>query len=281
MKTIGFVDYYLSEWHANNYPIWIREICERTGKQFCVKYAWAERDISPVDGRSTDEWCKAFGVEKCDTIEELCEKSDYILVLAPSNPETHLRLAEKVLPFGKRTYIDKTFAPDCATAQKIFAIAQKYSTPFFSSSALRFGTELGDVKSPVTVAVKGGGGNLPEYIVHQAEMVVKTLGLGVKSVVAEKLGDNHYLMKIGYGDERSATMEYRPDYGFEIAWKQANGEGGTRAIVSDMFVYLLESILRFYEDGKLPIDSAQTLEVMKIREAAVRSVERLGENISL
>ena len=134
MKTIGFVDYYLSEWHANNYPIWIREICERTGKQFCVKYAWAERDISPVDGRSTDEWCKAFGVEKCDTIEELCEKSDYILVLAPSNPETHLRFAEKVLPFGKRTYIDKTFAPDDQTAQKIFAIAQKYSTPFFSSS---------------------------------------------------------------------------------------------------------------------------------------------------
>ena len=24
MKTIGFIDYYLDEWHANNYPAWIR-----------------------------------------------------------------------------------------------------------------------------------------------------------------------------------------------------------------------------------------------------------------
>ena len=24
MKTIGFIDYYLSEWHANNYPDWIK-----------------------------------------------------------------------------------------------------------------------------------------------------------------------------------------------------------------------------------------------------------------
>ena len=28
MKTIGFVDYYISEWHANNYPVWIKKICE-------------------------------------------------------------------------------------------------------------------------------------------------------------------------------------------------------------------------------------------------------------
>ena len=202
-------------------------------------------------------------------------------MLAPSNPETHLRLAEKVLPFGKRTYIDKTFEPDYETAQKIFAIAQKYGTPFFSSSALRFGTELGEVKNPVTVAVKGGGGNLPEYIVHQAEMVVKTLGLGAKSVVTEQLGDNHYSIKIGYKDERSATMEYRPDYPFAIEWETKDGQKRNAEIVSDMFVYLLENILRFYEDGELPFDSAQTLEVMKIREAAVYGMGKLGEAIEL
>ena len=28
MKTIGFVDYYISEWHANNYPAWIKQVCE-------------------------------------------------------------------------------------------------------------------------------------------------------------------------------------------------------------------------------------------------------------
>ena len=125
MKTIGFIDLYLSEWHANNYPEWIRQACEKSGDDFVVKYAWAEEDVSPVDGVTTDEWCEKYGVEKCNSIAEVCEKADYILVLAPSNPETHLRYAKEVLKYKKNTYIDKTFAPDYATAKEIFDIAKK------------------------------------------------------------------------------------------------------------------------------------------------------------
>ena len=100
MKKIGFVDLYISEWHANNYPAWIKSAVEKLGLDYKVAYAWAMEEVSPVDGRTTDEWCEAFGVEKCDTLEELCEKSDVILLLAPSNPEVHLALAERVFPFG-------------------------------------------------------------------------------------------------------------------------------------------------------------------------------------
>ena len=39
MKTIGFIDYYVSEWHANHYPIWIRELASKTGREYTVKYA--------------------------------------------------------------------------------------------------------------------------------------------------------------------------------------------------------------------------------------------------
>ncbi|MBR6762875.1 MAG: hypothetical protein IKM13_03900 [Clostridia bacterium] len=117
MKKIGFVDLYISEWHANNYPAWIKSAAEKLGLDYKVAYAWAMQEVSPVDGRTTDEWCEAFGVEKCDTLEELCEKSDVILLLAPSNPEVHLALAERVFPFGKPTYVDKTFAPDLDTAK--------------------------------------------------------------------------------------------------------------------------------------------------------------------
>ena len=112
MKTIGFVDYYISEWHANNYPAWIKEAAEKLGVDYAVSYAWAEEYVSPVDKRNTDEWCRDFGVERCESIAELCEKSDFIIVLAPSNPEKHLAYASEVLKYGKRTYVDKTFAPD-------------------------------------------------------------------------------------------------------------------------------------------------------------------------
>lgn len=120
MKTIGFVDYYVSEWHANNYVDWIRQANEKLGTDYVVKYVWAEKDVSSFDGRTTDQWCKDFGVEKCSSIEELCEKADNIMILAPSDPDTHLRFAEKVLKYGKNTYIDKTFAPNYETAKKIF-----------------------------------------------------------------------------------------------------------------------------------------------------------------
>ena len=144
MKTIGLVDYYISEWHANNYPKWIKEICEEQGEDIVIKYAWAEEYVSKVDGKNTDEWCKEFNVEKCDTIKELCDKSDYIMILAPSDPDKHLGYAEEVFKYanGKNVYIDKTFTPDYQTAVKIYELADKYGIKFFTSSALRYATEI-------------------------------------------------------------------------------------------------------------------------------------------
>ena len=142
MGKIGFIDYYISEWHANNYPKWFEMANQKLGTDFKLSYAWAEKDISPVDGVSTDEWCEKFGVERCGSIAELCEKSDCIVLLAPSDPQTHLEYAKQALLFGKPTYIDKTFAPDFNTAKEIFEIAQRYNTPFFSTSALRYASEL-------------------------------------------------------------------------------------------------------------------------------------------
>lgn len=124
MKTIGFVDYYLGEWHADNYPAWIRQANAALGEDFTLAYAWAELDRSPVNGVTTEEWCAQNGVQRCRTLSELCEKAEYILVLAPSDPEKHLGYAREVLRYRKNTYIDKTFAPDYATAAEIFTIAQ-------------------------------------------------------------------------------------------------------------------------------------------------------------
>ena len=36
MKKIGFIDYFLSQWHANNYPAWIKEANEKLGTDFEV-----------------------------------------------------------------------------------------------------------------------------------------------------------------------------------------------------------------------------------------------------
>ena len=219
MKSIGLIDYYISEWHANNYPVWIREICEKNGAQFEVKYAWAETDVSPVDGRTTDQWCEAFGVEKCASIGELCEKSDYIIILAPSNPEKHLGYAKQALKYKKNTYIDKTFAPNYATAKQIFDIAAEYGTRFFSTSALRYGTELDDLTGAKNIVTTGGGSSIEEYIIHQAEMVIKLTNKEPLSVRVERQG-GQYLCHAELEGGSKATMIFAVGLPFTVCAEQ-------------------------------------------------------------
>ena len=283
MKKIGFVDYYISEWHANNYPTWMKNACEKLGLDFEVAYAWAEIDKSPVDGVTTDEWCEKNGVQKCDTIEELCEKSDMIVILAPSNPETHLRFAEKVLPYGKRTYIDKTFTPDYATAKKIFEIAEKSGAKFFSTSALRYAEELPyydtlkDVKSAI---ITGPGGSFEEYIIHQVEMLVNILKKKPTRAKVETVG----LTSEGtvmYEDGSRAKLIYSPRYPFTVYADDGVESGEQKPIVSGYFPALMENILKFFDTGVLPFDSQQTLDCMNIREALIKGLENDGQWIEL
>ncbi|MBR2885298.1 MAG: Gfo/Idh/MocA family oxidoreductase [Clostridia bacterium] len=275
MKTIGFIDYYISEWHANNYPLWIKEICEKEGKDFCIKYAWAEEYVSPVDGRNTDEWCKEFGVERCETIEELCEKCDHILILSPSNPEKHLGYAEVALKYKKNTYIDKTFAPDYDTAKKIFDIAEENGTKFFSSSALRFAEELDEFKGSKSIISFGYGSSFEEYIIHQIEMVQKIAEEKPVAVKVEKQYEQ-YFTTIEYENGKKATMVFADAFPFQIYGKKDGEDGVYKTMQSPYFKNLLSDILRFYESGEVSFDTEQTLSVMKIREAAIKGKEDLG-----
>ena len=87
MKKIGFVDYYLSEWHANNYPKWIKEQSEILGVPFKVAYAW--EDKAKEGGLSGKEWCEKFGAERCATIDELKEKTQFIRITSAGLIESH------------------------------------------------------------------------------------------------------------------------------------------------------------------------------------------------
>ena len=132
MKKIGFIDYYLDEWHANNYPALIKEI---SGGELEVTCAYAVID-SPIGGMTTDQWCEKYAIPRCNSIEEVIAQSDLLGVLSPDNCEKHEELCQLPLRSGKPTYIDKTFAPSLDEARQIFSIAEKHGTPFFSSSAL-------------------------------------------------------------------------------------------------------------------------------------------------
>lgn len=280
MKKIGFVDYYISEWHANNYPAWIQEANENLGLDYKVAYAWAEKDISPVDGVSTDQWCEKMGVERCASIADLCEKSDVIVVLAPSNPEKHLQYAKEVLPYGKWTYIDKTFAPDLATAQEIFKIADEYHTPFFSSSALRYSEELAEIRDARNIILTGSGCSLEEYVIHLVEMAVLLLKSPARKVKVDHFGKQRICSVIAENGAKSAIV-YSPALSFSVTAENSEGEIAHKTITSAFFVNLIADMLRFFEEGTVSFDVQETLEIMKLRDGILKADLTEGEWIDL
>ena len=271
MKTIGFIDYYISEWHANNYPEWIKNACARLGVEYEVKYAYASLDVSPVDGVTTDEWCEKFGAQLCSSLEELCEKSDYIMILAPSDPEKHLPLARTVLKYGKPTFIDKTFAPNSAESDEMFALAEKYGTKFFSTSALRCATELEKFEGVTNLMVTGGGSNLPEYSVHIIEMAVSLLQDPVKRVMMEAKSQMRFCHAETVSG-KTATLCYMPGFGYSVAGELPDGKCRHKMITSAFFNVLMGKIITFFEtNGEYPFDPAETLEVMRVRDAVLKA----------
>lgn len=280
MKHIGFIDYYLSEWHANNYPAWIERLNAEAGTDYRVSYAWGELDVSPVDGVDSATWCERNGVTLCKSIAEVCEKSDVLVILAPSNPQTHLAYAQAVLPYGKPTYIDKTFAPDSATAEKIFALAEAHGTPFFSTSALRYAAALQEFADPRHLMITGGGSNLPEYVIHLVEMVICLQQAPAQSVQVVRQGSQR-ICHVDHADGCKTTLLYSPALSYTITAEDASGTPRHAAVASGFFDGLMVDMLRFFESGKPPVPVAETRAVMQLRDAILAADAAPGSVVTL
>ena len=277
MKKVGFIDLFINEWHADNYPKWIEEVSKKLGYDYKVCYCYAPVDVSPVNGKTTNEWCATQNAEKCASIKELCEKCDNIAILAPSNPEVHLELAKETFKYasGKNIYIDKTFAPDLNTAKEIYNLAKEYNVNIFSTSALRYASELYDFENEKEIVSIGGGGLFEEYCIHQVEIIVRVMGVGAQKVKVESAYTDGFIADIVYSDGRKAQLNYDRSSDFYVTVTTKNGTTEKRHLASDYFKNLLEKIVIFFETGKTDFDKEQTLEVMKIREGAVKGSTNL------
>lgn len=285
VKTIGFIDYFLDEWHANQYPAWLRRWAAELNLNWDVAYGWA--DIDKPGGLSTEQWCKTHGVQRAESLEELVERSDAMIVLSPDHPEHHVRLAELALRSGKPTYIDKTFAPDRAAAVDLFERAEAGGTPLFSTSALRYAEQI--IAANATVGANDishlavtGPGAFENYAVHQLEMIVTLLGTKatrLKSLSAPN-GGRHLLIE--FEGDRQATFLQINNAPFQFMI-QPRGEADGLIVpeCSDFFPGLMKEMLHFFESGKPPVPREQTLAVMALLDAGRAALERRDEWIQV
>ncbi|MEK3888013.1 Gfo/Idh/MocA family oxidoreductase [Bacillus sp. FSL K6-3431] len=276
MKKIGFIDYYLDEWHANNYPAWIRENAAAAKRNCDVAYAWAE--IDQPSGLDTESWCRQYQVQMLSSIEELVEKSDYIVVLSPDHPEHHERLARLPLMSGKPVYMDKTFSSNLDSGIRMFELANKHDTPLFSSSALRFAKELSDYpndsvhREALEYIATTGPGTYDNYSVHQYEMIVSQMGPGSKQIKSLS-SNNSSLLVIEYDDGRQASFSQMQHAPFQVNLQFKNGQGVWIQECTDMFTRLIDSILVFFETGIPPVPKEETLEIIALIDAGKKALE--------
>lgn len=275
MMKLGFIDYFLDEWHANNYPGWIRS----AGRGFEIAYAWAEAD--KPGGMTTEEWCARYAVERAASREELIDRCDGVVVLSPDNPERHEALAAQALRSGKPVYVDKTFATDLASAERMFALAEKHNTPLYSTSALRYASELrwlkdnGVAQAGVRFASARGPGIFENYSIHQIEMIVAAMGTGAKRAIALGAGDAP-LVAYEYAGGRCSAVNLLPWSGFSLTVQDGGARGASLDIVSDFWPAFIESLLCFFETGVPPVPRAETCEAVAMVEAGMAALRHPG-----
>lgn len=275
---IGFIDKYLDEWHANHLPEWIRDITD-VEAIYCY-----EQMTSPMEGGiSGKEWAEEHSAILCDSIKEVVEKSDFLIVLAPSYPESHEELCDIPLRSGKPTYVDKTFAPDKETAKKLIDLAKEYNTPLFTTSAVRYSDEFIDVDTEniKTLSMRGPG-PLEMYSIHYIESIVRLMGTEAESVMF--IGDEDspaYVIR--FSNNRFATVhQFDWDCKFNISLKYSDEKTPLHiAECNNFFSGFVKKLVEFFETARNPVDYDETITVIAIRAGILKAVKTPGEWVNI
>jgi len=243
--------------------------------------------------RFTAELKDKWGVVFVNTIEELCEKVDAVL-LESVDGRPHLAQVRPVFKAKKRVFIDKPFTASYADAKEIVRLSRESGVPFFSSSSLRFNDEIQSIKKSdkhggITGAFTFGPEHLephhPDlfwYGIHAVEMLYTLLGPGCETVTRVKT-DSADTVTGTWKDGRVGTMrgliQGRQDYG-AVAF-------GMKALLATAVPFrsdyrnLVVEIVKFFQTGVPPIPPDETLEIMAFMEAADLSKARGGAAVAL
>ena len=263
---IGFVDLNLDNYHANVFLQALRGPLE--SRAFDVAGAFGTKQSE------SRAWAEKNKVPFFETEAALNEAVDFFMVLAPSNPEVHLDLCRRVLPFGKPTYVDKTFAPDHATAQKIFALADEHRTPIQTSSALRYTNLQDEIRKSAPSKVEhmitwGGGGSFDEYAIHPLELLVSVMGHEATALMRRGTPERAQLL-IDFSGGRTGVVNVfaKTNTPFAASFTTDKATRHVEVDVSKIFVNNQAAILDFFEAGKPNIDRRQSLTLMRLLDTA-------------
>ena len=266
---------------------------ELGGYKVVAAYPQGSKDIEASTSRvpGYTEEVKKMGVEIVDSIAELLQKVDAVL-LESNDGRVHLEQAIPVFKSGKIMFIDKPLAGTLTDAFAIFQAAKDFNQPLFSSSSLRYMTNMEDIVKNQSVGTILGAETYspctleathPDFFwygIHGIEALYTVMGTGCQTVSRVHTPDTDVVTGI-WEDGRVGTFRGlrsgRTNYGGNVF-----GQRGIKSL-GDYAGYepLLKEIVKYFQTGVSPVSAEETLEIFTFMEAADESKRRGGAAVSL
>lgn len=234
----------------------------------------------------TEKLRNEFGVDILDSPEAVAERSDLVFITAVDG-RAHRELFERIVAYGRPTFIDKPFVVGQADAEAVLKRASELAVPVMSCSALRYadnfqealqagegrGAILGcDVYGPMEIQPPLPG--LYWYGCHMVEMIVAALGPGARRVRATAARDTD-VVTVEWADGRIASLRGMRGAHWKFGAILHRKEDSTLVDLSasprPCYAGMLEAILRSLPEGRSDVPPEEMLTVVKILDAANES----------
>ncbi|MGH2647552.1 MAG: Gfo/Idh/MocA family protein, partial [Ginsengibacter sp.] len=230
-------------------------------------YPYGSRDIKSSAERIPGYTAKAqkLNVEIVDSIEKLLEKVD-VVFLETNDGRMHVEQALKVIKAGKPVFIDKPMAVSLSEGLAIVEASKKYRVPIFSSSPVRYISNVQEVVHGKVGKVIGANTFSPAkiekthpdlfwYGIHGIEILYTVMGTGCKSVARFHVNDTDVVVGM-WEDDRIGTFRGTRSgeggyggYGGTVFGEKENGTVGP----FEGYKLLLLRIIEFFKTGISPV----------------------------
>lgn len=262
-RRIGFVDDNCDNYHARVYLEALRGPLKERG--------YVVTGATSLQHDKSRAWAAKSNLEYFESPAALDKVADVFAILAPSTPQTHEQLCDLILPFGKTTFVDKTFAPDAATAERIFKKADQHKIALQTSSALRYtavqkAASREDIRH---VVVWSPGGSYDEYAIHPVEMAVSCLGPEVQALMRRGTdAESQLLLNFSGGRTAVVNVYIKRKTPYAASLTTAKETRYLEVDTKPLFVDAAAAMLDFFAAGKEQVDRRESMAVMKILDAS-------------
>jgi len=235
-----------------------------------------------------------YGVRIVEKPEEMIGQIDAVMIESVDG-SVHLERARPFLEAGIPMYVDKPFTCSLTEAKELVRLAACRKVPLFSTSSLRYGKEILELKakegeagrvvgadaySPASLHPRNPG--LFHYGIHGVEILYALMGPGCQAVWCvwqEGAEVVTGLWKDGRIGTVRGTRAGAHSYGF-IAFCEKMVVS-TPIDASWIYHEMLKRILEMFNTGKAPIEIDETVEIVAFIEAALKSSQNDGQKVAL